>query len=67
MVEPFLDFVKDLPHQSNVRTLNLEELDQEASGYGRITKTNSRSFYSNVRNRSAGLAVVFGSDEGGVE
>ena len=62
MVEAFLDFVKDLPHQGNVRTLNLEELDQEASGYGRITKTNSRSFYSNVRNRSAGLAVVFGSD-----
>jgi phosphoenolpyruvate carboxykinase (ATP) len=63
MVESFLDFVKSLSGQSNVRNLNLEELDQEASKFARVTKTNSRSFYSNVRNRSAGVSVVFGSEK----
>ena len=62
MVESFLDFVKSLPGQRNVRNLNLEELDQEAGQFGRITNTNSRSYYSNVRNRSAGISVVFGGD-----
>ena len=62
MVESFLDFVKSLPGQRNVRNLNLEELDQEAGQFGRITNTDGRSYYSNVRNRSAGISVVFGSD-----
>lgn len=63
MVDSFLDFVKSLSGQSNVRNVNLEQLDQEASKFARVTKTNSHSFYSNVRNRSAGVSVVFGSDK----
>ena len=62
MVESFLDFIKSLADRSNVRTLSLAELDQEARPFGKPTQNGSLSFYSNVRNRSAGLAVVFGSD-----
>ena len=62
MAESFLDFVKSLPEQGNVRTVTLDELDTEANKYGRETDTGGRSFYSNIRNRSAGVAVVFGSD-----
>ena len=62
MAESFLDFVKSLPEHGNVRTVSIEELDSEAFQYGRETNTGGRSFYSNVRNRSAGVAVVFGSD-----
>lgn len=62
MAESFLDFVKSLPEHGNVRTVTLGELDAEANKYGRETSTGGRSFYSNIRNRSAGVAVVFGSD-----
>ena len=62
MPESFLDFVKSLPEQGNVRTLSLEELDSETFKYGRTTSTGGHSFYSNVRNRSAGVAVVFGTE-----
>ena len=62
MVESFLDFVKSLPEHGNVRDMTVNELDSEADKYGRVTNTGGRSFYSNVRNRSAGVAVVFGSD-----
>ncbi len=62
MPESFLNFVKSLPEQGNVRTVNIEELDAEAFKHGRTTSTGGRSFSSNVRNRSAGVAVVFGSD-----
>ncbi len=62
MAESFLDFVKSLPEQGNVRTVSLEELDADANKFGRVTSTGGRSFYSNVRNRSAGVAVVFGGD-----
>ena len=62
MAESFLDFVKSLPEHGNVRTVSIDELDSEAFQYGRETNTGGRSFYSNVRNRSAGVAVVFGSD-----
>lgn len=62
MVESFLDFVKTLPEQGNVRTVSLAELDADARQFGRTTGTGGRSFYSNIRNRSAGVAVVFGSD-----
>ena len=62
MVDAFLDFVKSLPERSNVRRVSQQELDDEAGRFARPTATNSRSFYSNVRNRSAGVAVVFGSD-----
>ena len=62
MAESFLDFVKSLPEQGNVRTVTVDELDEEAFKHGRMTNTGGRSFYSNVRNRSAGIAVVFGSD-----
>ena len=62
MVESFLDFVKSLPEQGNVRTVSVAEMDAEAGRFGRVTSTGGRSFYSNIRNRSAGVAVVFGSD-----
>lgn len=62
MVENFLDFVNSLPEQGNVRTVSVDQLDEEAFQHGRVTSTGGRSFYSNVRNRSAGVAVVFGSD-----
>jgi hypothetical protein len=62
MAESFLDFVKSLPEQGNVRTVNVDELDEEAFKHSRLTNTGGRSFFSNVRNRSAGVAVVFGSD-----
>ena len=62
MAESFLDFVKSLPEQGNVRTVSIDELDSEADKYGRVTNTGGRSFNSNVRNRSAGVAVMFGSE-----
>ncbi len=62
MAESFLDFVKSLPEQGNVRTVSIDELDSEADKYGRVTSTGGRSFNSNVRNRSAGVAVMFGSE-----
>ena len=63
MVESFLNFVKDLASRDNVRTLSLSELDQESRPYGRVTAHQSLSFNSNVRNRSAAVAVVFGSNQ----
>ena len=39
MVESFLDFVKTLPEQGNVRTLSLAELDADAHPFGRPTDT----------------------------
>ena len=62
MPESFLDFVKGLPEHGNVRTVSVGELDAEALKHGRQINTGGHSFYSNVRNRSAGVAVVFGSD-----
>ena len=62
MVESFLDFVKSLPEHGNVQSVTIDQLDGEAFKHGRITSTGGHSFYSNVRNRSAGVAVVFGSD-----
>ena len=62
MADSFLDFVKSLPEHGNVQTVTVDELDEEAFKHGRITSTGGRSFYSNVRNRSAGIAVVFGSE-----
>lgn len=61
MPENFLSFVKNLARRDNVRTLSLSQLDQESSPYARVTANESLSFYSNVRNRSAGVSVVFGS------
>ena len=62
MVGSSLDFIKSLAYRSNVHTLSLAELDQEASLFGRPTQNQSLSFYSHVRNRSAGLAGVCGGD-----
>lgn len=62
MVGSFLDFVKSLPDRSNVRTLTRAQVDEEARPYGRETRNHSRSFFSNVRNRSAGVSLVLGSD-----
>lgn len=62
LVESFLDFIRSLTDHSNVRTLRLADLDQEASPFDRPTHNRSPSFSFNVRNPSARLAVVFGSD-----
>ena len=59
----FLDFVQSLATHDNVRTLNMAELDQEARPYARVTANQSLSYFSNVRNRSAGVSVVFGKAE----
>ena len=58
----FGGFIKSLEGCSNVRTLGLAELHQEARPFGRPTQNRSLSFCSNVRNRGAGPAVVFGSN-----
>lgn len=57
----FLDFVQGLATHDNVRTLIMAELDHEARPYARVTASKSLSFFSNVRNRSAGVTVVFGN------
>ncbi|MBM3942590.1 MAG: phosphoenolpyruvate carboxykinase (GTP) [SAR202 cluster bacterium] len=62
MEQNFLEFIKTLPGRSNVQTLSVPELDDQARHYGRRTQTESLSFYSNVRNRNARDTVVFGSD-----
>ena len=59
MVESSLDFIKSLAERSSVRTLSLAELDQDARPFRRPTQNRGLSFYSNVRNRSAGPAEVF--------
>ena len=62
MPESFLDFVKGLEGRENVRTLSRDELEKEARPFGRVTTDESLSFFSNVRNRSAGVSVVIGSE-----
>ena len=63
MPEGLLDFVKNLEGRGNVRTRSLAELDREARPFGRATVNESISYFSNVRNRSAGVSVVLGSDQ----
>ena len=64
MPESFLDFVKGLEGHENVRTLGLARLEEEARPFGRVTVNESIGFFSNVRNRSAGVSVVVRSDRG---
>ena len=62
MPESFTDFVKGLERLDNVRKRDLAELEKEARPFGRTTVNESISFFSNVRNRSAAVSVVIGSD-----
>ena len=62
MPESFLDFVKGLEGRDNVRTLSTAELEKNTRPYGRVTASESISFFSDVRNRSAGVSVVVGSE-----
>ena len=57
-----LDFVKGLEGRDNVRSLSLAEMEKEARPFGRVTINESVSFFSNVRNRSAAVSVVVGSE-----
>ena len=59
----FSDYVKTLLTKPNVRHLTRDQMDEETSQYGRVTRTGGHAYSSNVRNRSAGIAVTFGSDE----
>ena len=61
MVESFRDFIHSPPDRSPVRTLSPAELDQQANSLGRPTQNRGLSFHSNLRNRSAGFAAVFGT------
>ena len=63
MIEAFLDFVKGLEKLPNVRAMDTRDLEKEAAPFGRKTAYGSLGFFSNVRNRSAGVSVVFGSDD----
>lgn len=63
MSESFLDFVKSLEGRSNVRTVDMAQLDAAARPFGRVTTNESLSFSSNVRNRSAAVSLVVGSEE----
>ena len=62
MPESFFDFVKNLEGRQNVRPRSLYELQKDATPFGRPTVNESISFFSNVRNRSAAVSVVVGSD-----
>jgi phosphoenolpyruvate carboxykinase (ATP) len=63
----FLDFVQGLATHDNVRTLSLDQLDRDSRPYARVTTNGSLSFFSNVRNRSAAVSVVFGKTEVALE
>jgi phosphoenolpyruvate carboxykinase (ATP) len=63
MLNEFVEIVRGLENQGNVRTLGLEELAERARGFGRKTSNGGMAFFSNVRNRSAAQSVVFGSDD----
>ena len=62
MPSSFLEFVKGLEGLGNVGTLSTAELEAKARPFGRVTVDESLSFSSNVRNRSARVSVVLGSD-----
>ena len=62
MAESFLEFVKGLGNRDNVRTLDLPALERSARPFGRATTDESLAYFSNVRNRSAAVAVVLGSE-----
>ena len=62
MLAQFVEAVKNLEHQRNVTTLDVAELAARAQPVGRPTTYGGLSFFSNVRNGSAGQAVVFGSE-----
>ena len=62
MAGRLVDFVKSLEGRDNVSPLSLPQLAKEASLHGRVTANESLSFFSNIRNRSAAVSVVIGSD-----
>ena len=62
MAGSLLEFVKGLESLPNVRTMSAQDVEREAQVFGRRTVDGSLSFSSNVRNRSAKVSVVIGSD-----
>ncbi|MHA1230496.1 MAG: phosphoenolpyruvate carboxykinase [Candidatus Helarchaeota archaeon] len=58
-----LSKVKKLQYQSNVINPNPKELERMARVYGTKTKWGSYNFVSTVKNRSAPLTVVIGSEK----
>ena len=63
MPETILRLVQELEGQENVRVLTLGDLEGQARSFGRATVNESLCFYSNVRNRSAAVSVVIGSEK----
>ena len=63
MPESILRLVQDLEGQENVRVLSPGDLERQARSFGRATANESLCFYSNVRNRSAAVTVVVGSEK----
>ena len=63
MSESFLDFVKSLEGRGNVKTVNMAQLEAATRPFGRVTTNESLSFSSNVRNRSATVSLIVGSEE----
>ena len=62
MAHNLLKFVNELAVRENVRQLDMAQLEREARPFGRVTTAESLAFFSNVRNRSAGVALVLGSE-----
>ena len=58
-----LSRIKKLQYQSNVINPNPKELEKMAKVYGTKTKWGSYNFVSTVKNRSAPLTIVIGSDK----
>ncbi|MEX0799767.1 MAG: phosphoenolpyruvate carboxykinase [Dehalococcoidia bacterium] len=65
MLTEFLEAVRGLERQKNVTTLSLDDLAERAPAFGRRTASGGMGFFSNVRNRSAAVSVVFGGESVG--
>ena len=63
MPDSWKEYLRGLETRSNVRHLDMAQLQREARPYGRDTAQGSANFISNVRNRSAGVTVYLGSDD----
>jgi phosphoenolpyruvate carboxykinase (ATP) len=62
MLSDFVEAVRGLERQKNVSTLSLDNLAERAQAFGRRTASGGTAFFSNVRNRSGGVSVVFGGE-----
>ncbi|MHA1752020.1 MAG: phosphoenolpyruvate carboxykinase [Candidatus Helarchaeota archaeon] len=61
--DEILSRVKNLRNQNNVSNPSPEELERMAKVYGTKTKWGSYNFVSTVKNRSANLTIVIGSEK----